>query len=201
MIDKQKILALVKTNFKTTGRVTVDDQGLVSVTGNCELTQKITKLPVQFDHVVGDFNCTRSQLESLEGAPQSVDGWFSCSYSELESLLGAPQSVGNHFYCYSTTLKSLLGAPRSVGGDFDCLATTLESLAGAPQSVGGKFYCSYDRSLGLLPLLLIKDLKGVSIGNDTVNSILNRYLGQGRDGIIPCAAELHKAGYGSNAKL
>jgi hypothetical protein len=55
---------------------------------------------------------------------------------------------------------------------------------------------------------LVRGLKdGVYIkhddgGNlDDLEAIINRYLNTGRDGIIPCAAELHKAGYGGNAKL
>jgi len=180
MIDPNKILALVDKDFVTTGQVTIDAQGLVSVSEDCYLkAQAVSKLPVQFDHVGREFFC----------------------FSRLTSLEGAPRSVGGDFFCQKNQLTTLKGSPDTVGGDFRCGENPLTSLDGIPQSVGGSFSCDYTESLGLLRLLLIKKVKSIWIQNPGVESIINRYLGKGRDGIIPCAAELHKAGYGGNAKL
>ena len=56
------------TNY---GRVNVyDDVEL----GNLELT----KLPLRFGKVAGDFNCYNNYLTTLEGAPQKVGGTFNC---------------------------------------------------------------------------------------------------------------------------
>ena len=231
MIDKQAILATFNRYFSNNGQVTVDDQGLVSVTGDCTLghLNRVTQLPVQFASVGGYFSCSDNRLTSLAGAPQSVGGYFSCSGNELTSLDGAPQSVGGYFDCYHNQLTSLAGAPQSVGGDFYCSGNKLTSLAGAPQSVGGYFYCSgnkltsldgipksingefnlgYIPNLPMLRLFKVRDItKALVIDSATrkqghpVEHIINRYIHLGINGILPCAAELYKAGYSGNAKL
>ena len=118
--------------------------GLVDVTGNfdCSWQSLDSFKGVRFGHVSGYFYCSRNNLTSLEGAPQSVDGSFSCYYNNLTSLEGAPQSVGVDFSCSRNKLTSLKGAPQSVGWHFSCSSNNLTSLEGAPQSVGGYFVCS-----------------------------------------------------------
>jgi hypothetical protein len=96
---------------------------------------------LHFGRVIVSFYCNNNQLQSLEGAPQSVGGNFYCGNNQLSSLEGAPHSVGGNFYCYNNQLKSLEGAPSSVGGDFYCDNNSLQSLEGAPASVGGDFVC------------------------------------------------------------
>ena len=88
-----------------------------------------------------DFDCSSSQLTSLEGAPREVRGNFDCSENQLTSLEGAPQEVGGNFYCDRNQLTSLEGAPREVKRDFYCDRNQLTSLEGAPQEVGGYFDC------------------------------------------------------------
>jgi hypothetical protein len=119
--------------------------GLVDVNGNVSMSlMNLTKIPVKFGKVTGNFNCPDNQLTSLVGAPQSVGRDFYCHHNPLTSLVGAPQSVGRDFICYETQLTSLTGAPQSVGGNFDCEMNRLKSLKGAPQSVNGYFYIDLD---------------------------------------------------------
>ena len=120
---------IVNGVYNVRGDVDIDDLGL-------------TKLPVKFGTVSGDFTCYNNKLTSLEGAPKKVDADFICSYNELTSLKGAPQYIGRDFECYNNKLTSLEGAPQKVGGYFICSANNLTSLVGAPQKVGGDFYCS-----------------------------------------------------------
>ena len=78
---------------------TINDDGSIDVVGNVNLHNKsLTKLPLKFRNVGGDFYCQGNQLTTLEGAPRSVDGDFYCSGNQLTTLEGSPQSVGD-FYC------------------------------------------------------------------------------------------------------
>jgi hypothetical protein len=100
----------------------------------------LTKLPLDFGHVSGDFYCYYNDLASLEGCPRSVGGGFYCSNNKLTSLEGCPQEVRDDFYCYDNKLTSLKGCPQSVGGHFSCYNNQLTSLRFAPEEVGGKVY-------------------------------------------------------------
>jgi hypothetical protein len=67
----------------------------------------------------------------------------------------------------------------------------------------------YTPTLGLLRICAVQDLARLAFRTkismyrqqaEQARLIISKYLQSGRDGIIPCAAELHKAGYGGNAK-
>ena len=124
--------------------------GLVNVDGDVDLSNKsLTKIPIKFGSVSGDFYCHLNQLVSLEGSPNSVSGDFYCHNNKLVSLEGAPQTVGGDFICSYNILASLEGAPQTVGGDFDCSPNKLVSLEGAPNSVGGDSICSWNKLTSL----------------------------------------------------
>jgi hypothetical protein len=147
MVDKKEIMRLLKQYFRTTGKITIDDEGLVSCNGDVILKQeqRHERLPVAFDRVGGNFWCWNNQLTTLAGAPQSVDRNFSCYNNQLTTLEGATQSVGGDFSCSNNQLTTLAGAPQSVGGAFLCNNNQLTTLAGAPQRVGASFDCSYNQ--------------------------------------------------------
>ena len=105
------------------------------------VVDKNGKLKIKFGIIKGDFDCSKSELTTLEGAPQKVDGGFWCSDNKLTSLEGAPQEVGVDFDCSYNQLTSLEGAPQKVGCDFICVRNQLTSLEGSPQEVGGNFNC------------------------------------------------------------
>jgi hypothetical protein len=102
---------------------TINPDGSIDVDGplSVDLFDKgLTKLPLNFRNVSGDFDCRYNQLTSLEGAPSSVGGYFYCSKNKLTSLEGAPENVGDYFDCSGNKLTSLEGAPSSVGSGFYC---------------------------------------------------------------------------------
>ena len=82
------------------------NNGLVDVDASVDLSyMRLTKLPLQFGKVTGNFNCSNNKLTStLEGAPKTVEGNFNCHSNKLTSLEGAPQSVGGDFYCDNNPL-------------------------------------------------------------------------------------------------
>jgi hypothetical protein len=155
---------------------TINDDGSIDVRGNVVLANlRLTKLPLKFRNVSGDFSCGDNQLRTLEGCPQSVGGDFFCYNNQLTTLEGAPQSVGGNFFCYNNQLKTLEGAPQSVGGRFSCRDNQLTTLEGTPQSVGGDFYCGNNQ---------LKTLEGgpQSVGgdfschNNPVNLIIHDWI-------------------------
>jgi hypothetical protein len=225
VVDKDQILALLQEHFSIGGKVTIDEQGLVSCTGSVRLQTHISHLPVQFLKVSGEFLCNENQLlNSLEGAPQEVSRDFSCSNNpQLASLAGAPRKVVGDFSCSNLpSLTSLEGAPQSVGRSFYCIRNSqLTSLEGASVTVGkdiwlsgnpllsleslpqitGTLFLSYRRDLPLLRCLLANKIVFWPVEKDkTVEDILNRYAGQGEAGAFACGAELAAAGYKENAR-
>lgn len=100
---------------------TINSDGTVDVDGDVSFShKKLTKLPLKFKSVSGNFYCHSNSLTSLEGAPSNVGGSFYCSNNNLTSLKGAPSSVGGYFYCNRNRLISLEGAPSNVGSGFYC---------------------------------------------------------------------------------
>jgi len=121
---------------------TINSDGTVDVNGDVYLNNRgLTKLPLKFGYVSGDFNCEINKLTSLEGSPSEVVGDFYCDDNQLTSLEGCPKKVGGSFDCGYNQLINLEGAPSEVGGDFFCSFNKLKSLLGAPEEIGGYFYC------------------------------------------------------------
>lgn len=97
-----------------------------------------------------NFDCSYSDIESLDGAPEKVAGSFYCdSCRKLRTLDGAPEKVECNFHCNNCdSLKSLEGAPEEVGRDFTCNGCrSLTSLKGAPKVVNGVLECKHLSSL------------------------------------------------------
>ena len=154
----------------------INPDGTIDVDDDVYLSNKgLTKLPLKFNKVIGNFYCYNNKLTSLEGAPQSVGDYFNCNENQLTSLEGAPQSVGVDFSCYKNKLKTLEGAPKSVGGDFQCSRNQLMSLKGAPQSIGNNFYC-YENNLTSLEGLEFKSFYYISLMNNPINEIVKDWI-------------------------
>lgn len=101
-----------------------NEDGSVDVDGTAriKLEHGMTKLPFKFRKVTGDFDfCGNSNVTSLEGSPDIVEGYFSCSRCGLNTLEYAPKKVGLSFYCYGNpgnfTTEDVLKVCKDVGGD------------------------------------------------------------------------------------
>jgi hypothetical protein len=127
------------TNYTINPDNTVDVNGDVYLSG-----EGLTKLPLKFGKVTGNFDCFNNKLTTLEGGPREVTGYFCCNYNQLTTLENGPQEVGGDFYCYNNKLITLEGSPREVTGNFNCNYNKLITLEGSPREVGGDFYCSYN---------------------------------------------------------
>jgi hypothetical protein len=128
------------------GSYTINADGSIDVDADIDLGDvELTKLPLKFKNVNGEFYCQYNNLTSLEGCPESVSGTFECENNHLTSLEGGPKSIGGSFYCYNNRLTSLENGPKSVGDGFYCSYNNLTSLKGCPESVGGGFDCSRNK--------------------------------------------------------
>lgn len=164
--------------------------------------------------VDGYFKAERTNITNLKGAPVTVNASFTCSNnSQLISLEGAPKYVGGNFSCDHTNIRNFRGVNMVVDGNFRCINTSIEEFNAEYLSIKKKLYLTYHEDIHLLGILKIKDLQNVTfiaLDSDTDTSydiehtelteILHKYLHTGTRGMLSCAIEMIKAGYGSNAK-
>ena len=127
-----------------------DDYGSIDVNGTVYLVRiGITKIPIKFNKVTGDFYCYSNGLTTLEGGPKYVGGNFDCAINKLTDLKGSPLGVGGSFTCYQNNLTSLSGCPKWVGNHLICSENKLTSLSNGPEIISGNFDCSYNNIYNL----------------------------------------------------
>ena len=89
---------------------TINPDGSIDVDGNVNLIyMRLTKIPIKFNKVSGNFDCSRNNLTSLRGCPIVVGGAFFCCYNNLTSLIGSPDSIRKYIMCDSNPLESIEG--------------------------------------------------------------------------------------------
>ena len=139
------------------GTYTINADGSYDVDGYVDLdNNRLTKLPIRFGKVSGNFFCSGNNLTSLEGCPSEVSGDFYCHNNQLSSLKGSPVEVDGSFNCSKNKLTTLEGSPKAVGRDFDCSSNNLTSLEGSPKEVGGDFDCSNNKLYNFKGISIIK---------------------------------------------
>lgn len=87
---------------------TINDNGSIDVDGSVKLPRAssfLTHLPLTFNKVSGDFDCSRLSLITLKGCPIELGGTFDCSYNQLTSLEFAPKKA--NLFVFDNTIKSL----------------------------------------------------------------------------------------------
>jgi hypothetical protein len=117
---------------------------------------KITpgELPVKFDIVAGNFNCTNGELTTLVGCPNKVMGSFECGQNRLtNNLIGGP-ATADDYICSRTNISSFDGGPRKVGSLF-AENNQITSLEGAP-IVSGYFSVTNNKLKNLIGLPDVK---------------------------------------------
>ena len=151
---------------------TLNPDGSIDVDGDVTISMIfLTKLPLKFGKVTGNFNCNDNKLTTLEGCPTSVGGYFCCHNNQLTTLEGCPTSVSGYFACNDNQLTTLEGSPKLVDGGFECHRNQLTTLEGCPTSVGGDFNCR-DNKLTTFEGIC-DDIKGAL--DCRINKIINFY--------------------------
>jgi hypothetical protein len=200
-VDKTQILDELNINFEYSGVASVDDNGLVSVTGNVSMWRGPKQLPVSFYRIDGDLNLFNRGLVTLKGCPQIVGESFDCHGNELENLKYAPKYVGSNCWVDSNRLTNLEGAPEYVGYGFYCEQDSLRSLKGMPRHIGDELGFGYKKNLGLCGALLYDCTVIIDNVPTEVDNLIKKYRNSGYSGMIPFAASLIQAGYSENAWL
>jgi len=91
-----------------------NESGIYDVDGDVDLSySNLTKLPIKFGCISGNFDCGRNNLISLENAPREVYGYFDCRNNKLTSLKGIGEVKGG-IYC-DGNLASIEKLMRTVG--------------------------------------------------------------------------------------
>ena len=141
---KKSIEELLEKDFNIEGNYIINKDSTVSVDGNVEWKSNKLKLSVTFSEVTGKFDCSSSNLESLEGSPKKVIHFDCYNNKNLTSLEGGPEEA-EYYYCYYCNLLSVKGAPKRVGY-FNCeYNKKLTSLEGGPEEAE-EYHC-YDCNL------------------------------------------------------
>jgi hypothetical protein len=64
---------------------TINPDGSIDVDGDVSIANgRLTKLPLKFNKVSGDFYCSYNELTSLEGCPKEVGYYFYCGGCKRE---------------------------------------------------------------------------------------------------------------------
>lgn len=214
MVDTQRITDTVHKYFEFStfdGRplydFDIEEDGSVNVGGDVSMVSAPPggQIPVRFYIVDGDFLAHGVGLTSLHNAPDSCHNLV-VPMNQLTSLDGCPPYL-NTLDVSNNRLTSFVGGPDQVS-TIKALNNPLTSLNGLPDaSDEWSIEITYNEKLPLLKLLNAKEVLVAAPGYnhlkpvEPVNSIINRYLGQGNKGVLLAAAELIKAGFRDNARL
>lgn len=121
---------------------TILEDNSVNVEGNVRLSDRLanlSKLPLNFNEVEGDFDISDNELVSLEGSPRKVGGSFLAFKNEISSLRGGPKEVGRSFIVLRNNISSLEFSPGIVKEDYICSHNPLTSLEGMISVQGSVF--------------------------------------------------------------
>ncbi len=124
------------SNFK------ILDNNSVNVDNDVRLSNKLanlSKLPLSFNQVKGNFDISDNELVSLIGSPSKVDGDFLAFKNELISLKGCPKEVNGSFIILKNHITNIQYAPSIVKDDFICSHNPINNLDGINTVLGSVF--------------------------------------------------------------
>jgi hypothetical protein len=72
---------------------TINKDGSVDVNGDVDISHRnLIQIPIEFNVVHGNFNCSRNNLNTLKGCPKYIHGGFNCSNNLLWDFKYFPSS-------------------------------------------------------------------------------------------------------------
>ena len=139
LAEIKKIVEDLELDFNL---VTINNDGSIDYDGDVYIANlSLEKIPLQFNIVNGNFNCSLNELTSLKYVPKQVKG-FNCSDNKLTSLKYAPKEC-EYFYCWDNKLTSLKYAPEKCNV-FDCDNNNLNTLEDAPEKCNDFIFDKWD---------------------------------------------------------
>jgi hypothetical protein len=164
--------------------------------------------------VTGMFNCSDNKITTLEGGPQGSVWTYVSKGNPLVNLHGCPEHIGNYFEIESSRLTSYEGAPKAIDGwcAIPLISADLRELVKHFPKLGRKLKLKLDRNKMALTNVLslfntgVQTVEAYTMGGMPPEvkhgfEIVNKYLPDGRKGMMRCQAELMKAGLGPWAKI
>jgi hypothetical protein len=131
--DKDNIEIEDTLHFLGIENYVINKDNSVDVFSNVDISQRsLKKLPIKFNKIEGDFDCTCNSLNTLVNAPLEVSGFFDCSINKLYSLIRGPKIVKGGYYCSDNFLEDLQGFPITCLNFFNAERNKLKSLKGSP---------------------------------------------------------------------
>jgi hypothetical protein len=94
---QKEVEKIIRDYWIKLDKFSINDDGTIDIDGNVEFSKVmnfLTELPLKFNKVSGDFDCSRLSLITLKGCPIEVGGAFDCSYNQLNSLVYLPRKIG-----------------------------------------------------------------------------------------------------------
>lgn len=106
-IRKNESESIIRDNWILIDNYFINQDGSIDVEGNVKFSENmdfLKELPLKFNKVSGDFDCSKLSLESLKGSPVEVGSTFNCSYNQLSTLEHLPKKAG--CFIFDNTVKS-----------------------------------------------------------------------------------------------
>jgi len=101
--DIKKIIKDLGLDFD---KVTINKDNSIDYNGDIDISFKgLDKMPIKFNIVKGDFDCSNNKLTDLNGVPIECNN-FDCYNNKLRSLEYAPKKC-NHFGFYIEEIKEV----------------------------------------------------------------------------------------------
>ncbi len=211
-----KLNEVLQNRITLTGKITLSKlkndklkNSIIDVDGLVNITNKKLKIiPVKFGKV-DMFFAEKNELTTLENCPEEAKEMH-LSNNLLTTLKGCPEKV-DIFYCSDNLLTNLEFAPKYMM-TFGFENNKITSLVGIHKNIIECDYIEMSNNVieeGGIGLIFIKNLHELDdfylkgCGTDFINAskIINKYLGQGKSGLLECQEELEEAGLGQFAKL
>jgi len=102
--------------------------------------KKLKSLKGAPTYIGRDFNSRNCRITSLEGLPNSLEGFLQVHGSNLTDLNGSPRDIGGAFYVYNAPLTSLEGIPNTTKYSIDL--TSSDSLLWDPSPLKNLRECT-----------------------------------------------------------
>lgn len=150
----------------------IDDDLNVNVKGDVDISGRgLIKIPIKFNIIDGDFNCSNNKLTNLVNSPMTVNGIFDCSNNNIYTLIGGPRFIDMAYDCSNNLLEDLDGYPDICVNVFDCSNNYIKTLIHLPKILNVKYFDVSNNKL--------KDLRGplkaknFDCSNNNITTLVN----------------------------
>jgi len=166
-----------------------------------ETIKSFRNIDMPQQRLFGSLYAGDTDLETLYGCPQWIEGNCDFEKTAITSLQHGPKFIGGYFSIDETEVSSFEGAPEHIGRDFYFFNTKITSLHGIQNHIkyiGGSI--GFNPTVtNLLGLFFIKGLTKVMIDMGPIQKAFVKHLPTGD--VHACQEELIEAGYSMQAKF